>query len=117
MEKVYKTPVIFGCATYRGNKMAVCCVDEKGKTRLVSKKIKMPIVKHNYFFIRGIEFLIFGLWQFLSNLLQTQFQSSKVSYKMSNALNVSIKQITTFVISLISIFIGIILSPRIVFIF
>ena len=69
MENLYKLPVIYGTACYKNNQCAICYVDEKGKTHLVNKKNKMQIIKHNIFFVRGLEYLIFGLWYFFANLI------------------------------------------------
>lgn len=109
MEKIYKTPVLFGTACYKGKKCAICYIDEKGKTHLVSKKQKTSVIKHDYFFVRGLEYLVFGLIHFFCNLVQVEFSPSNINNKMSNSLNVTAKQIATFVLSIVAIFVGLFL--------
>ena len=101
MENLYKLPVIYGTACYKNNQCAICYVDEKGKTHLVNKKNKMQIIKHNIFFVRGLEYLIFGLWYFFANLICVNLYPSKISSGLSKNLNVTAKQITIFVLSII----------------
>lgn len=106
MEKIYKTPMLYGTVCYMAKKCAVCYIDPKGKTHLVSKKTKLTPIKHNYFFVRGIEYFVFGLICFFSNLVQTEFYATNINKKISNSLNVTTKQITAFVLAIISIFVG-----------
>lgn len=106
MENIYKTPCLYGTAFYNGKNCAICFIDEYGKTHLKTKKQKSPLVKHNFFFIRGLEYLFIGIWYFFSNLVQASYIPNKVSYKMSKNLNITSNQIMVFIISIISIFVG-----------
>ena len=109
MEKTYKIPILYGTACYMAKKCAICYIDPKGKTHLVSKKTNIIPIKHNYFFVRGIEYFVFGLICFFSNLVQTEFYATNINKKISNSLNVTTKQITGFALGIISIFVGLFL--------
>ena len=109
MEKIYKTPVLYGTACYKGKKCAICYIDEKGKTHLISKKQNISIIKHDYFFVRGLEYLVLGLICFFCNLVCVDFAPSNINNKMSKSLNVTAKQITTFIVTIVAIFVGVFL--------
>ncbi|MBQ3494741.1 MAG: peptide chain release factor N(5)-glutamine methyltransferase [Clostridia bacterium] len=104
MEKIYSTPTIYGTVFYYGTKCATAYIDEKGQTHLSSKKQKRPLIVHKHFFIRGLEYLVFGLIAFFSNLSQENF-----NYKVSKKVNITAKQIAIFVLGVFSILLGVFL--------
>ena len=83
MEKFYSMPCLYGVCFYQGRNSACAYVDEKGKTFLVSKKQKNKVIYHNHIFIRGIEYLLFGIFLFAKNLVKMPFTNSKKSISKS----------------------------------
>ena len=111
MEKIYSMPCLYGTSFYCNKNSAISFVDEKGKTNLISKKNKGKIIYHNIFLLRGLEYLIFGMYFFVKNLVMLPFKNygSSISQKLSKKLNVNPNLILAFLISIMSILLGILL--------
>lgn len=105
MEKIYSMPCLYGACFYYKKNSACAFVDEKGKTHLVSSKNNTQMIKHNILFLRGLEYLIFGLYFFIKNLIKMPFKYSNKSlaYNVSKNLNVGIKQTLSIIIAVFSI--------------
>ena len=115
MGKIYSMPCLYGACFYLKKNSACAYVDEKGKTHLISCKNKISVIPHNIIFLRGLEYLIFGLYFFVKNLVKIPFvyTEKSVTKMISKNLNVGTKQILSVIVVLIAsvisiLFIGII---------
>ncbi len=111
MEKFYSIPCLYGVCFYQGKNFACAYVDDKGKTYLISKKQKHKIIYHNIAFIRGIEYLIFGLYFLIKNIVKAPFVYSQnsLSNKVSKKLSVDSKYVAFSIILAISLIISLFL--------
>lgn len=105
MENIYSMPCLYGVCFYYKKNSACAYVDEKGKTNLVSKKNKVKLINHNYIFLRGLEFFIFGLYYFVINMVKMPYVygNKSISNKLSKNLNVGTRQTLTVLIILIAV--------------
>lgn len=108
-------PCLYGACFYLKKNSACAYVDEKGKTHLISCKNQISVIPHNIIFLRGLEYLIFGLYFFVKNLVKIPFvyTEKSVTKMISKNLNVGTKQILSVIVVLIAsvisiLFIGII---------
>lgn len=109
MEKLYATPCLYGSCFYYKKNSACAYVNEKGKTNLVSCKNKISIIPNNIVFLRGLEYLIFGIYFFIKNLVKIPFRdyNKSISKNISKSLNVSYKQVFSVIICLLAFFVAI----------
>ncbi len=109
MEKLYATPCLYGSCFYYKKNSACAYVNEKGKTNLVSCKNKISIIPNNIVFLRGMEYLIFGIYFFIKNLVKIPFRdyNKSISKNISKSLNVSYKQVFSVIICLLAFFVAI----------
>ncbi len=110
MENIYATPCLYGSCFYNKKNSACAYVNEKGKTNLVSCKNKTNLIPKNIIFLRGLEYLVFGLFFFIKNLVKVPFTSSNKSIpnNISKSLNVSSKQVFGIIVCLLAFFVAII---------
>ena len=111
MEKIYSMPCLYGTSFYCGKNSATAFVDEKGKTNLVSKKNKGKIILHNIILVRGLEYLIFGMYYFAKNLVMLSFKNNSLGamQKVSKKLNINPGIVFVFLMLALSTMIGILL--------
>ncbi len=109
MEKLYATPCLYGSCFYYKKNSACAYVNERGKTNLISCKNKISIIPNNIIFLRGLEYLIFGIYFFIKNLIKFPFKESNnsLSKNISKSLNISYKQVFSVIICLIAFFVAI----------
>ena len=79
MGKIYSMPCLYGTCFYKDKNMSCAYVDAKGKTHLISSKNKAKIIFHNIILLRGLEYLIFGTYFFVKNLIKMPFFYSNKS--------------------------------------
>lgn len=111
MEKIYSMPCLFGACFYKNKNVAISYIDEKGKNFIISKKNKTKIIYHNIAFLRGLEYLIFGLFYFIKNLIKMPIKNSEknISEKISKGLNINKKSVFIFGVIIFGILGGIVL--------
>ena len=105
MEKVYSMPNLYGASFYCGKNMAQSYVDTKGKYYLVSKKNKAKVIFNNIPILRGLEYLIFGTYFFIKNLIKMPFLYSNASAvkNISKGLNVTTKTVMKVIVLVLAI--------------
>ena len=101
-------PCLFGACFYKNKNVAISYVDEKGKNFVITQKNKTKIIYHNIAFLRGLEYLIFGLFYFIKNLIKMPIKSDEknISEKISKGLNVNKKSVYIFGIIIFGILCG-----------
>lgn len=105
MEKIYSMPNLYGTSFYCGKNMAQSYVDTKGKSYLVSKRNKIKVVFNNIPILRGLEYLVFGTYFFIKNLIKMPFSYSDNSAvkNISNGLNVKTKTVMKVIVLVLAI--------------
>lgn len=111
MEKVYSMPNLYGASFYFGKNMAQSYVDTKGKSYLISKRNKAKVVFHNIPILRGFEYLIFGTYFFIKNLIKMPFSYSNKSAvnNISKGLNVTTRNTMKVIVLLLALLCGILI--------
>ncbi len=95
MNKIYTLPCLYGIGFYHNRNSAISYVDQNGKSHLVSQKNKVKLIYHNFVFLRGLEFLLFGLYFFFKNIIKMpfEFKQNGTVKSVANSLNISFKYV------------------------
>ncbi len=111
MEKIYSMPCLYGACFYYKKNSACSYVNKKGKASLISEKNKTSIIPHNIIFLRGLEYLIFGLYYFIKNLIKLPYDYSNKSLtkKISSCLNVKHSYVWFVIICILALLISFVL--------
>ncbi len=112
-------PVINGSAIAEGKSRAIAWVNSKGKIDLFSFKDKKAFLRAKIPFLRGIAFLIFGIYIFVASLSRSQFErktgkGEEFEEKIAKKLKVSPIVVTLTISGVIGAlvgFFGLILIP------
>lgn len=81
MEKIYGMPCLFGTSFQQGKNCALALVEASGNTVIKSERKKNMVIKNNIFFIRGLEFFVFGLMCLL-NYIYNKPKSKKLNWQI-----------------------------------
>ncbi len=110
MEKIFAMPCLYGTGFYYNKNSALAYVDQSGKTHISSEKNKVKMIYHNFIFLRGLEYLIFGFYFFVKNLVKMPFENeNKVAKNVSNSLNISIKYVLGTFFAVVSLIFALLL--------
>ena len=95
MKNLFSLPCLYGVGFYNNKNCAISYVDGFGNSHIVSKKNKIKLIYHDFVFLRGFEYLIFGMYFFIKNLIKMpfEFKDSGVVKSASKSLNISLKYV------------------------
>lgn len=95
MNKIYTLPCLYGIGFYHNKNSAISYVDQNGKSHIVSQKNKVKMIYHNFVFLRGLEFLLFGLYFFFKNIIKMPFELKQngAVKSVANSLNISFRYV------------------------
>ncbi len=111
MRKIFTLPCLYGVGFYYNKNCAISYVDQSGKSHIISQKNKAKIIYHNVVFLRGLEYLVFGLYYFIKNLIKMpfEFKESGTIKSASKSLNVSFRYILVAVFIIVALAISLFL--------
>lgn len=110
-------PVINGSAVLKNKNRVISWVNTKGKIEIVSFKDKKNFFKTNFIFLRGILYLIFGIYIFIISLVKSEILNKtnndfedKLAKKLRTSSQVVFLTISGILGTLIG-FLGLVLIP------
>ena len=99
-------PSVFGVFGVTDKRTIFANVSTTGRIKIRAEKNKFNINKYNKFFIRGILYFVFGLYNTFLGLLshsKNENQNISIVKKAERSLNVSIENIVLFVVLIVSL--------------
>ncbi len=111
MKKIFTLPCLYGVGFYYNKNCAISYVDQNGKSHIVSEKNKAKIIYHNFVFLRGLEYLIFGLYYFIKNIIKMpfDFKENGAIKSASKSLNISVRYILMSLFILLALAVSLLL--------